>query len=117
MLSDLGEEILGRPAGRGTQFFKGTTFDLGDCFGNLLYVGGFAALAAIRDGCEIRAIGFEHKLAQRRGRHRVTNALAVLERNNAGEAHEGAERQHALHRSGIVGETMKYDAHAVGERL
>ena len=90
---------------------------LRDGLGNLLHIRGFAALAAIRHGREIRAVGFQHELVQRRGGHGVSDVLAVLERDNAGEADERADVQHAAHPVGVLAKAMEHAAHFPGEWL
>ena len=99
------------------QFFKRTALDLGDDLGNFLHISRFTTFAAIRHGREIRTIGFQHELVQRRGGHGVADVLAVLERDNAGETDERADFQNAAHPVGVFAETMKNAADFSGERF
>ena len=66
-------------------------FDFGDFLGDFADVGGFAALAAVGNGGQVRAIGFEHEFAELGFRDGAADALAVLEGDDAGEADERAE--------------------------
>src|SRR3974390_512903 len=85
-LKQFWEEIPGGPAGRLAQFLERAALDLGDDFRNFLHVGRLTTFAPIGRRCEIRAIGFQHELVQRRGGYRVTDVLAVLEGDIAGKA-------------------------------
>ena len=81
------------PAGGGAQFVERATLDLGDGFGDFLHVGRFAALAAIRHGGEIGAVGLQHEPVGRRGGDGVANVLSVLEGRDAGEADQRTDLQ------------------------
>lgn len=85
------EKFRGGLAGGGAEFLQGAFSYLRNGFGNFFDVGGFATFAAIRNGREVGAIGFEHELAGRRGGDGVADVLAVFEGDNAGKAHEGAD--------------------------
>ena len=70
----------------------------------------------MRNRREIGAIGFQHELVERCCCQRLADILAILKRDNAGEAHQRVQRDDSLHRRGVVRETMKHPPHAAGER-
>jgi hypothetical protein len=91
------EKFFRRFASRRAQFFQRTYFYLRHGFGNFFDISRFAALAAIRHGREIRAVGFQHEFVQRRGGHGVADILRVLEGDDAGEADERADLKNPFH--------------------
>ena len=116
-LRQLWKKRVGGGAGGGAEFFEGTTFCLGDHFRKLFHIRGFATFAAIGDRGEVWAIGLQHELAERRGGNGVANILAIFERGNAGETDERIHREDALHRGGVIRETMEHAANTIGIRL
>ena len=56
-------------------------------------------------------------MVQRRGGHDVADVLAVLERDNAGEADKRADFQNAAHPFRVFAKAMENAADFAGERL
>src|SRR5262245_18965051 len=103
-------------ARRSTQLFQRTPFDLRGYFRNFLHVSRLATFAAIRHRGKIRAIRLQHELVEWRRGECVADVLTVLEREDAGEAHNGIQRHNALHGHGVFRKAMELATHAIGER-
>jgi len=102
--------ILRLPWGETVRFLGGEA-------GNLVDVSRLATLAPIGHGGKERAVRLQHELVEGGDRQRVADVLAVLEGQDAGEAHQRAHGHYPLHGGGVVGEAMEHAADPVGERL
>lgn len=92
------------------QLVEGETADLGDHAGEVGDKGGFAALAAVGDGGEERAIGFEEEAVFGDGGEGGADVGGIFEGGDPGETDGATQGDHRGGFIGGAGEAMEHGA-------
>src|SRR4249920_1586248 len=90
-LRQVAEEIFCCAASRQAELFQGATLNLCCRLGDFLYIRWLAALSPVGDGRQEWTVGFKHEPVQRCLGEGIPDVLAVLEGQDAGKTHQGAQ--------------------------
>ena len=90
-----------------SDFFESLTSERSDLFGHNSSIGGFAALATMGFGGEVRAIGFEKIGVGGDSANRFMEIAGVFESGNSSEGNGVAEGNEFIGLGGGTGEAVK----------
>src|SRR5207253_1798074 len=104
-----------RVLGRGVfDLLDGEAVEVGELFSDVADVGGLVALAAVRDGCEVRGVGLHEDAVQGDRLGDVAQHRRVVESDDAGEREIKPQVQRVLCQPGVAREAVKDPADLAG---